>query len=52
MAEVLKEVREGRFARELMQEEETGYPRLDAARAQARESKVERTFAALREIEK
>jgi ketol-acid reductoisomerase len=52
MAEVLQEVREGRFARELMQEEETGYPRLDAARAQARKSKVEQTFAALREIEK
>jgi ketol-acid reductoisomerase len=52
MAEVLKEVREGRFARVLMQEEEAGYPRLDAARAQARASKVEQTFAALREIEK
>jgi ketol-acid reductoisomerase len=52
MAEVLKEVREGRFARQLMQEEESGYPRLDAARAQARASKVEQTFAALREIEK
>jgi ketol-acid reductoisomerase len=52
MAEVLAEVREGRFARELMQEEATGYPRLDTAREKARASKLERTFARLREIEK
>jgi ketol-acid reductoisomerase len=52
MAEVLAEVREGRFARELMKEEESGYPRLEAARARARESNVEQTFAALQEIEK
>ena len=52
MGEVLREVREGRFARELMAEEASGYPRLEAARAQARASKVEQTFAALREIEK
>jgi ketol-acid reductoisomerase len=52
MAEVLREVREGRFARELMEEEESGYPRLEAARAKARASQVEQTFAALRDIEK
>jgi ketol-acid reductoisomerase len=51
MAEVLAEVREGRFARELMVEEETGYPRLEAARNRARASKLEQTFARLREIE-
>jgi hypothetical protein len=34
-----------------MQEEASGYPRLEAARAKARVSKVEQTFAALRDIE-
>src|SRR3954454_1898165 len=51
MAEVLAEVREGRFARELMEEEEAGYPRLEAARERARASNVERTFAVLRALE-
>ena len=51
MAEVLAEVREGRFASELMTEESTGYPRLEAARNRARASKLEQTFARLREIE-
>src|SRR5207253_10476612 len=41
MAEVLGEVREGRFADELRHEEESGYRRLDEARAQARETLLE-----------
>lgn len=48
MAEVLGEIREGRFAAELMQEEGSGYARLKDARAKARESLLERTFQSLR----
>lgn len=43
MAEVLKEVREGRFADELRNEEASGYSRLESARAQARETLIEQT---------
>ena len=43
MAEVLKEVREGRFADELRNEEANGYSRLESARAQARETLIEQT---------
>jgi ketol-acid reductoisomerase len=48
MAEVLAEVREGRFAAELRQEELNGYERLEAARSTARETQVEQTFARLK----
>ena len=41
MTEVLAEVRAGKFAAELRQEEEGGYRRLKEARAEAREAKVE-----------
>jgi len=47
MAEVLAEVREGRFAEELSQEEASGYSRLESARAQARETKLEETYRKL-----
>jgi ketol-acid reductoisomerase len=43
MAEVLKQVREGRFADELRNEEASGYSRLESARAQARETLIEQT---------
>jgi ketol-acid reductoisomerase len=50
MAEVLGEVRAGRFAAELRAEEEQGYPRLETMREQARASLVERVFERLRAI--
>jgi len=47
MAEVLEEVRQGRFAEELRKEESDGYGRLESARAQARETLLEQTFRRL-----
>jgi ketol-acid reductoisomerase len=47
MAEVLHEVREGRFAAELKQEEASGYRRLERARAEARSSLLEQVFEQL-----
>jgi ketol-acid reductoisomerase len=47
MAEVLREVREGRFAAELRQEEESGYERLERARSEARQTLLEETFRRL-----
>jgi ketol-acid reductoisomerase len=47
MAEVLAEVRAGRFAEELRQEESSGYARLEKARAEAREAPIEQTFEKL-----
>ena len=43
MAEIMAEVRAGRFAEELRQEEETGYARLERARMEARAALVEQT---------
>jgi ketol-acid reductoisomerase len=43
MAQVLAEVRAGRFAEQLRREEADGYPRLESARASAREALIERT---------
>jgi len=48
MAEVLAEIRSGRFAEELVREEASGYPRLEQARAEARELPVEQAFKSLR----
>ena len=48
MAEVLAEVRAGRFADELRQEEASGYPRLEKARDEARATPIEQTFRRLR----
>jgi len=48
MAEVLREIREGKFAQELTREEADGYPRLEQARADARAQPVERAFKSLR----
>jgi ketol-acid reductoisomerase len=50
MAEVLAEVRAGRFAAELQGEEAQGYRRLEAARQAARNSLVERVFERLSAI--
>jgi ketol-acid reductoisomerase len=50
MAEVLAEVRAGRFAEELRDEEAKGYPRLEAARQEARDALVERIFERLRAL--
>jgi ketol-acid reductoisomerase len=47
MAEVLDEVRRGRFADELRQEEASGYARLEEERAQARQTLLEETFRRL-----
>ena len=48
MADMLAEIRAGRFAEQLTQEEAAGYPRLKAARTAAKALPVERAFNALR----
>jgi ketol-acid reductoisomerase len=47
MAEMLAEIRAGRFAEQLAGEEAAGYPRLKAARAAAKALPVERAFSTL-----
>jgi ketol-acid reductoisomerase len=47
MAEVLRDVREGRFAQELTQEEATAYARLERARSEARSTLLEETYRRL-----
>ena len=47
MTEVLAEVREGHFARELRDEESSGYERLEKARSSARKTLLEQTFRKL-----
>jgi ketol-acid reductoisomerase len=49
MAEVLAEVRAGRFAEELRKEERSGYRRLEEARSDARQSRLTQTFRKLDE---
>ncbi len=51
MADVLDEVRAGRFADELRQEEASGYAQLDDARASARETLIEETYRRLSDAE-
>jgi ketol-acid reductoisomerase len=48
MAEILDEVRAGRFADELSAEEASGYARLEKARAEAHKSLLEQTYRRLR----
>jgi ketol-acid reductoisomerase len=48
MAEVLAEVRAGRFAEELRREEENGYPRLDRAREENQRTLIEQTYRSLK----
>jgi ketol-acid reductoisomerase len=47
MAEILREVRAGRFAHELEVEEASGYARLESARARARKTPLEQVFRKL-----
>lgn len=47
MTEVLREVREGRFAEDLRREEQSGYGRLERARSEARKTLLEQTFSRL-----
>ena len=51
MAEILAEVRAGRFADALRNEEAAGYPRLEQARTSARETLAEKTLARLKGVE-
>ena len=48
MAEMLAEIRAGKFARQLAGEEAAGYPRLKQARSEARGLAVEQAFRTLR----
>jgi ketol-acid reductoisomerase len=48
MAEVLAEVRAGRFAKELRDEEKSGYERLEKAREEAGSMLIERTYRRLK----
>jgi ketol-acid reductoisomerase len=50
MEEVLREVRAGRFAAELRDEEARGYPRLQAARREARETLLQQVYERLRAL--
>jgi ketol-acid reductoisomerase len=47
MAEVLAEVRAGRFAEELTKEESSGYERLERARENTRATLLEQTYRRL-----
>ncbi len=50
MAELLADIRAGSFAERLSHEERSGYAQLKKARADARETLLEETFARLREL--
>lgn len=50
MADILAEVRSGKFAEDLRQEESAGYPRLEQARKAARQTPIEQTFQRLRRL--
>jgi ketol-acid reductoisomerase len=50
MEEVLREVRAGRFAAELRDEEGCGYPRLQAARKEAGETLLQQVYERLRDL--
>ena len=52
MAQVLREVREGRFATQLQEEEANAYPRLEAARSESRETLLDKTFLSLSKSER
>jgi ketol-acid reductoisomerase len=47
MRDILAEIRAGRFAEELRQEEASGYARLEKARSEARRSRLNDTFRRL-----
>jgi ketol-acid reductoisomerase len=50
MAKVLQAVRSGEFARALRSEAETGYPKLQAARAEARSTAIEQVYQRLKKV--
>ncbi|PHR69480.1 MAG: ketol-acid reductoisomerase [Arcobacter sp.] len=50
MREILKEIQDGRFAKDFILEGQSGYPRMNAERANAKASLIERTGADLREM--
>ena len=51
MAQILAEVRAGRFADELRNEEASGYERLEKARQEARSTLLDQTYRSLKETE-
>jgi ketol-acid reductoisomerase len=50
MKEILKEIQDGRFAKDFILEGQAGYPRMNAERANARASLIEQTGRNLREM--
>jgi len=50
MREILKEIQDGRFAKDFILEGQSGYPRMNAERANAKASLIEKTGADLREM--
>ena len=50
MKEILKEIQDGRFAKDFILEGQAGYPRMNAERANARASLIEKTGRDLREM--
>jgi ketol-acid reductoisomerase len=50
MREILRDVRAGRFAEQLQEEEASGYARLERARDDARKTLLEETFRKLRDL--
>ncbi|MEN4046878.1 MULTISPECIES: ketol-acid reductoisomerase [Sulfurimonas] len=50
MKEILKEIQDGRFAKDFILEGQAGYPRMNAERANARASLIEQTGVKLREM--
>ena len=50
MRELLKEIQDGRFAKEFILEGQAGYPRMNAERNNQRETLIEKTGVSLREM--
>ena len=50
MKEILKEIQDGRFAKDFILEGQAGYPRMNAERANAKASLIEQTGNGLREM--
>jgi ketol-acid reductoisomerase len=50
MKQILKEIQNGVFAKDFILEGQSGYPRMNAERANARASLIEQTGAKLREM--
>ncbi|OHE07563.1 MAG: hypothetical protein A3G74_07330 [Sulfurimonas sp. RIFCSPLOWO2_12_FULL_34_6] len=48
MKEILKEIQNGRFAKDFILEGQAGYPRMNAERANAKASLIEQTGVKLR----